>query len=208
MQQMFKYIAIIIACGTLIYVIVTVRSCVDGRMPEDGAILHVPKDSGFSPIAQQEYRPPSLPFSRRRLQVKLPAGVSERDVRRVVTVRVRDSSGARRLSIIEARSGETYVPRDSAILGVEVTDVLSPIFAVGVRFGIGLTATPTRLSPAAFLALVEWDGWLQVPVAVADLDGLGIGGQLRIYHDICFGATHLWRFDQSTQAKATLSIMF
>lgn len=210
MQTSLKYIAIIVACGTLIVMVVKLRSC--GTSPNQSATISVPADSVFAPIVSRSYQPPSLPFSKKTIGIKLPKGITERDVKKVTTVTVRDvpHEPSKRINIIETNSGETFVEKDSSVESVIVTRVQRPLFVVGLSFGFGISIGATSenrpgVSPLAIVAILEWFGDLHAPVLVADLDGIGIGGQYRLYHDVFVGASRCWRYEGGSRVKATVA---
>jgi hypothetical protein len=206
--KVLRYIAIIIACGVIIALIVKFRSC--GSDGLKSGTTTVPADRNFSPVTHQEYQPPSTPLSKRKLPVTLPAGVKERDVKKVTSVTVHNVPNAppKTINIIETKAGETFVEKDSSILSVTTTDIQPPFFVIDLRFGGGITADFNHISPAAVIALIEWSGWLQAPIVLADIDGIAAGAQARLYHDIFIGAVHEWRFDQTKQSKLTMNFMF
>jgi hypothetical protein len=209
-----KYIALILAASIIALIIYRIERAVSHN---DGATtINVPADSNFTPVENKSYRPPSLPFSPRKLPVKLPRGLKERDVKRVITI---DVSGVpkhppKEINVIETTSGAVFVQRDSSIESVSVTNVEPPILVFGLTFGVGATLGESRsggrpeLSPAGIFAPVQWDGWLHAPILVADLDGVGPGAEARLYHNIFAGAARLWRYDEGIQLKLLLSYVF
>lgn len=211
-KTILKYVAIIIACGTLIVLAVCIKGC--SSNPITLRSIQVPRDSNFTPIVRGSYRPPSTPFSKKKLPVDLPSGIRERDVKQVITIGFDTSSHRppKTVDIIETKTGEVFVLKDSAIKSVSVTVIEAPIFAVDLRFGVGLSIgvngeSHIHVSPAAIMAPFEWSGWLQAPIVVADLDGVGVGAQMRFYHDVYVGASRIWRYDLGTQAKINLNFV-
>jgi hypothetical protein len=175
----------------------------------DEVTITVQKDSTFAPIEHRSYQPSVLPFSSKKPPVKLPSNVRERDVERVVTV---ETEPGKPIDIIETKDGEVYVAKDTMISRVVVTKFQPPLFAFGLRFGAGLSVSrrgnQAVVSPSAVFAPLEWNGWLHLPSGVIDLDGIGVGGQARIYHDIYLGAAKVWRYDDGTALKLTATFMF
>lgn len=213
MQSILKYTAIIICCGTAIVFLFKLQSCWKA-----GAIgpqsLDVPQDSSFQPMVHQNYKPPSLPFSKGKLPAKLPQGVGERDVKRVVSVTVKDVKGSRTIDIVETKTGAIYVPKDSVVVSAVVTNIVPPLFTFQLRYGLGVTVgdgggSPViRLMPAATASLMEWDGWLQAPIVSADLDGVGLGIQCKLYHDIYAGGLWQRKFEGGSQGKLVFDYAF
>jgi len=124
-----------------------------------------------------------------------------------------DSSGGpgRRIDIIETKEGEVFVSKDGEITGVSVTDVKPRLLAFPLRLGVGLSIgrrdSNPRFSPVVVFAPVEWAGWIHAPIASADLDGIGIGLQLQVYHDIFLGVTRVWHYEDGVSLKATIAFM-
>jgi hypothetical protein len=211
MKLQLKHLAGVLLVGLAIVLIVKVNSWINP--PDEPHTIVVPGDSAFTPIEHDHYQPPSLPFTGKKSPFKLPSNVSERDVDRVVTVETRgDSSGKHPIHIIETKDGEIYVEKDSTISRVTVTEFQPPLFSFGLRFGGGLSVSKhgerAVVSPCAVFAPLEWSGWLHLPTAVVDLDGMGFGAQARVYHDIFLGISNLKRYDEGTMLKASLVYMF
>jgi hypothetical protein len=211
MLKALKYLAIIVACVTSLVILNRLRGCAsvqEGHRSRTDA-----PDSSFAPVTRDSYQPPSLPFSERRLGVKLPRGVSETDVKRIVSVEVTNIPPlqVKKIDIVETMSGQVIVERDSSVKSVNVTTVEPRLVSLEFRSGAGLSlsrdGSRTVLSPAGVLAPVRWSGSIDAPTLVADLDGIGPGAQLQVYHDIHLGAARLWRFDGGYQAKLTLIYM-
>lgn len=212
MIKALKYIAAIVALITAIIVIARIRSCTSE--PEGAQSVVVPIDSNFVPIGYGSYRPPSIPFVKGKLTAKLPQGMDESDVRRIVSIELQPTveSSRRTISVIETTRDEIYVARDSAIKSVSVVNVQPQIVSFDLKFGVGLSVgiwnDRPGFSPAAAFAPVEWLGWLRAPVITADIDGVGIGAMARIYHDIYLGGARCWRYDTGNQSKITLAFIF
>jgi hypothetical protein len=212
MSSSLKYIAIILVAVVVLVFFFNIKSC--GSANNAVQSTNVPIDSNFAPVTHQTYQPPSIPFlSKEKLPVKLPQGVKEKDVKKIIKLTVRDiPSGGKEINIIESKTGEIFVQRDSSIVSIGVIDVRPPLIAFDFRFGAGLSlgkcGKGLRYSPAVLFAPIEWDGWLQLPVVAADLDGIGPGAQIKIYHNIYLGAAQLWRYDVGQQSKIILSYVY
>jgi hypothetical protein len=208
MKDVMKYAAVMIVCGTLIWLVSRVGCCGDN---ESTASVYTPADTNFTPVVERSYRPPSLPLSKRTSGTKLPRGLKEKDVRRVVTLTIQDveKNSPKRIEIVETHAGEVYVHHDPSVESVEVTSFEPPVVSFALRFGVGLSAgrvdNRATFAPVAFCAPIEWYGWLHAPIATAELAGVGVGAQARIYHELFIGAVKLWRYDEGMQAKITLS---
>ncbi len=210
-ERVLKYVAVIIAAVAIIVFIVKIRSCSStGVTPRS---TYVPRDSNFVPVTRQDYQPPSLPFSKRKLNIKLPAGVKEKDVSKIITLGVGNIAhdSTRSFDIIVTKNGEIFLQRDSSVQSLSVTTVTPAVLDFGIRFGFGISAAgfkyPVFIRPSLALAPLEWSGWLQAPTIVADLDGIGVGAQARIYHDVYVGAERLWLYDGESRIKVTLHYM-
>jgi hypothetical protein len=212
MKEVLKYIAIIIVCATAIYGIAQIKGCGSNNVGPGSIVL--PADTNFTPIEYKFYQPSSLPFSKKKSPVKLPAGMREKDVKRVVSVTVNDipKSPPKKIDIIETKAGETFVYKDSSIQSVNILTFEPPVVGWDLRFGagisMGLMNERIKFSPSAIIAPVEWMGWLRVPAVIADIDGFGAGGLVQVYYDIYCGPGLLWRYDQGTQLKIVISYLF
>jgi len=209
MIRTIKYTAIIIVCGTMIYLITRVERCGKGGTPSQ--TIEVPSDSNFAPIVKQEYTPPSLPFIKGRMKGKLPKGIGERDVKKITDITLSNKPKKdETISIIETKNGNIFVAKDSSVKSVTVIEFEPPIMSLQIGFGAGLSLDYKckRISPAAIFAPIEWIGWLHIPVVSADLDGVGLGAQARVYHNIFVGAANHWRYDSGTQVKFLLTYNF
>jgi hypothetical protein len=173
-----------------------------------------PKDTNYAPVTHKDFQPSSLPFLKKKSSgVKLPAGISEKDVEKIISVAVKDvpKDSCKRIDIIQTKDGEVFVHKDSSVESVIVTRFIPPLMDWDLRLGYGLTAalapssSKLTASPALIVAPLCWSGWLDAPMFLADLDGIGLGAQARLYHDIFVGAAGVWRYDTRAQAKITLS---
>ncbi len=209
--RVLKYAAIIVACLTALVTLSRLRGC---SGPEGGRqSTVVPSDSNFTAVTRQDYRPPSSPLSNKRLDVALPKGVKEKDVRKVTSIQVSNvpAHPPKKIDIIETRHGETFVAKDSSIQSVTVTVIEPQLLSLSLRFGFGMTLSRIKnaavVSPAAIMAPVEWSGWIHAPTIVADLDGIGPGAQVSIYHDLYVGAARLWLYEGGDRLKLSLAYM-
>ena len=170
---------------------------------------YVPHDPNFTPVIYGTYQPPSVPMlSSKKSGLKLPEGMSEKDVAKVTTI---ERTEGKPIDIIETKSGEIFIAKDSTIRSVRVTMFEAPVFSFDWRFGFGASLgyrERFQFSPSVTFAPLEWYGKLHAPTLTADLDGIGVGGQLRVYHDIYLGPAHVWRYDVGSQFKATVHYMF
>ena len=191
----------------ILFIVIRVTSWVT---PPDVHTVTVPKDTTFTPVEHQTYQPPSLPFTGKHSPVRLPSNVSEKDVERVVTV---ETDSAHPVNIIETKDGEVYVAKDSTVKRITVTTFTPPLFSFGLRFGAGLSVAKrgnqAALSPVGVFAPIEWSGWLHAPIGTVDFDGIGVGAQTRVYHDIFLGLSKVaWKFEGGDELKLTASFMF
>ena len=200
-------VAIIVIC---LYLYFHFRGCSQPPSVSSGGI-ETPKDSSFMPVHENTYTPPSIPIlEHRKLPVKLPHGVQETDVHQVITVVTkpasRDSSSreSRTTNIIETNDGEVFVERDSIIEEVIQTKILPPVVQICVGIGLGTNIDQDRHWHAhVAYPFLLWFGRVHVPVIEGDWDGISIGGDVRLYHDVFLGATY-----GSAEIRAGLTYYF
>lgn len=215
MRTILQTIGGVIVLVVVIVLIVKFRGCRDVDHLDGGTIVRVPDDTTFAPVHVKEYQPPSLPFSKKKLPVRLPKGMDEDDVARVVTLEIPpDTLGKKKrtIDVIETKKGDVLVSLDSGPFEVTVTEIVPPLISFSMRFGAGVTLGrkdgQNTFSPAVMFAPVEWSGWLEAPFLTADLEGLGVGGQARVYHDVYIGIAKLWRYEEGSRIKLDLAFMF
>ncbi len=199
----------------------------------ENVVVTVPGDSNFTPVQVKSYRPSSLPFSKKTSGVKLPKGVTEKNVKQVVSITLdtdhlyQDSSleGKKpygefphKIDIIETKAGEIFVAKDSLITLVSVTRFEPQVFSFGLRFGVGcsmglgITRSPAlRVLPMGIISLAEWNIHnynFHAPIVAFDWDGVGIGIQTQLYHDIYVGVLRSWDFGGGGCIKGEIGVMF
>lgn len=184
------------------------------RPGDEGFIVHAPPDSSYMPVLRRQYSPPppligGLTTRRSAAPLKkLPQGVAELDVQRVVRLRIKDSN--KPVTIVELRDGSVLVERDSVVEVVEVIEYERPAVAFGLFPGIGITGTmrggDARVVPMLKLSFAELFGRVRLPMVVADTDGIGLGVETRLYHDLFIGAGVFATYSNLAhrQLKATL----
>ncbi len=214
-MKALESLAVILVCVVILVLMFKLERCgEENPHAASGGSVVVPRDTSFAGIRQESYRPPSVPFSSKHLPAKLPEGVSERDVRQVTTIEVRSvpANPPKKIDIVETNEGDVYVMKDSSIVSVTLTTIEPPIFVLQARLGVGASFAPAggnlTISPAVGFFPVEWLGWLELPAAFADKDGVGLGAEARIYHDIFAGVSHLWRYGGTSQVKFTCMYNF
>jgi len=222
MTTVLKYIAVIVVCYTLILTVFEVRGFLTNFGKTNSVKFHsveTPKDTNFTSVTRQSYRPPSLPFSKKKLPSKLPQGVSEQDVKNVISITIHDvpHEPPKQIDIVQTKNDEFFVLKDSSISGVTVTTVEPRIFAAHMAFGLGITMDIGRIGlrpapgivlPSVVVSIFQWSGWLHAPDLIADLDGVGVGAQARVYHRIFLGVVRTWSYGMTgAEIKATLSFM-
>jgi hypothetical protein len=221
-----KWLKLAAAVVLLIVAIVAVsrfNSCMNNWRGIGKTSTDTPKDSSFMPIEHRHYQPPSLPGLTNLVGIpptapaKLPKGVSEKDVKRVLTLNVRELS--KPINVIEMKDDRVFVEKDSGLVSVGVTDYVPPIVQFGFYPGVGIsigkvgTSAPTfpmRFSPLATVAVADWWGLVRVPCIAADLDGIGISASAKIYYDFYIGVAMLWKYEDTSQRvlKATIAYNF
>jgi len=192
MVNSIKYASYIIVALTIAYVCLTLKDCGSGRQ-EAGRTV-VPADSAFLPVVRREYRPNPLPFSHSSKPVpKLPKGISENDVARVITV-LNHTKGTV-ASIIETKNGDVFSPKQQDSISISVTDYLPPFVEFGLKAGIGGSVdVALKFSPSACVSVLKWYGLVDAPVAVADIYGVGLGIGFKLYHDIYMMPAVRWQY--------------
>lgn len=188
----------------------------------DVVLTVTPADSSFTPIDHRSYTPPLLPALSKRSAVppvtKLPRGVRERDVRRVVQLEWKGVPAP--TNIIELKNGEVFVEKDSPLERVTVVDYNPPVLALGLFPGIGVSLglekgnvgepwrNRAKLSPVLKASFVEVCGTVKLPMIAADLDGAGIGAEWTIYHDIAIGAALFGEYSNLNQRSFKVTLQF
>lgn len=213
MKNTVKYAAAGILIILAIGLVIRLREC--GRSHESAGVkmtVTVPVDTNFAPVQHQTHRPPSLPFIGQKMDVVLPSGVKENDVERVTSVKWKDRE--RPTNIIELKTGEIFVQKDSTIESITVTDLLAPIVSVDISPGFGLSvqlgfsSRRWEFSPSVTLSPFTFFGWLKGPAVMADLSGAGVGLEARLYHDIYLGPSVVWRYDDLSQRMLRINVHY
>jgi hypothetical protein len=216
-----KYISILAVCGTVLILFTQIQDC---NAQQTFTERHVAEshDSDFVSNIEQKYQPPSTPFSNKKSGFKLPAGVKETDVARVVSIALTPArphpnpllrGEGNTIDVITTKDGQTFVGKDSNLIkSVTVTDFEPPIARTVLKFGIGasvgLRDDKFSLSPSVVFAPQEWYGWIHVPVLTADLYGAGVGGQFKFYHDFYLGAVYHYSWSAEKSVRATVHFVF
>jgi len=226
-----KYIWLIVSITIVLVLWYGVRFAGCSRNVSGETVTFIePQDSNFVPVRVQRYRPSSLSFSKKTSGVRLPKGVKERNVRQVVSLELQpdavngDSLSFKRqyrglshkIDIIETKSGEIFVLKDSLLTGVSVTRFEPRLFSLGLRFGIGCSIAQAenerlRILPMGIISFVDWnigDVNFHAPIITADYEGVGIGMQTQLYHDIYFGLVRNWNYKGGEGMKAEVGFVF
>ena len=213
-MKWIKFGGVVIAAILVVVVIVRVNSCMDTLQGVETNRTVTPADSNFNQIEHQVYRPPSLPFSKNTSGVKLPQGVREKDVARVTRLKWRGFEHP--TDVIELKTGEVLVEKDAELEDVTILEFAAPIMqlglfpAAGISFPSSSRSRTGVVSPVGSLALVEWYGVVRLPSLSVDLDGIGVGAQVKLYHELYAGPLVLWRYEDTkeTMVKITLQYNF
>ena len=221
MKDLLKYGIIALLAALAIVLVLRVDRCshelLDGVTGRGSSVgmgnkysENIPSDTSFKPVEHATYQPPSLPFlSSRHGPARLPAGAGEKDVKQVVSLKWK---GVKRTTdVIQLRTGETYVEKDSLLEGVTVTDYERPLLAWEPAVGVGVSVLPRiqgawQFSPSVSISALQWVGRVNIPVLCGDFDGIGFGVEATLYHDFSAGGAVLWRYAEPSQkiVKATL----
>lgn len=205
MNSALKYIAIIVVALVTFMILSQMKHC--WQSAPDTVTLVMPSDSNFAMIVKKEYRPVSTPFEKRsKPPAKLPSGVKERDVKRVVVVVDVYPDSINSVSLVELKSGEVFVPKEEGRTVEEYT-YKSPILDFDLFPLVGLTFGG-KLSPAVALSPLQVYESVQLPLIVASPDGVGMGFAGR-YREYSLGLTFEWRYrDAGKQAKLVVAYNF
>ncbi len=213
-ENILKYIAFILMCSVALVGILQLRDCGTTRdtsslMPTQ---IRKPADTSFIPVEHTVYQPPSLPFSKKNSGVRIPDGLKERDIAKVINLTIdkrklpfEEASAGHdsliQLDVIETLEGEIFVKNEPPLRFVRVTEFEPPLVYFAMNVGAGVTARiddrRVKFSPACACSFVRWNisGLnLQAPLLVADFNGVGMGAQIKIYHDFYAGCHYQWYF--------------
>lgn len=202
MKDVLKYAAIVTVCATLVIIFIS-RFC--GSAQTEHTVM-VPLDSNFVPVVQETYRPPSTPFENPQSPVgRIPQGTNEKDVSRVIRVVKRGiNTLADTTTILEMKTGEIFVPKqDSVQISVVETRYTPPIlrWEIFASIGASFPAGPNIISPAIALSPLLIMGLVQFPLALVDLEAIGVGAGIQ-FRDFVFGVGSMWTFkDQRRQTR-------
>ncbi|MBI2427524.1 MAG: hypothetical protein HYV29_01755 [Ignavibacteriales bacterium] len=205
MKDVFKYAGYIVFCLTIAYVCATLKDC--GEVGKTSDLVVVPRDSAYLPITMNEYKPPSTPFEDPVKPVsKLPIGVKERDVKRVIKVRKLSTSDT--LVIILTKSGEVLVPKQTDSIAVNVFDYVPPLLQFGLFYGFGVTLNAeSEIDPAVSLSLIRINEKFSAPVIAADLHSIGVGAGYQFYHDLTVTPLMMWNYSD-TQRTIKIQVSY
>jgi hypothetical protein len=203
MKDSLKYGSYIVIALTIAYICATLRDC--GTVGEASDRVDIPADSGYLPIVRREYSPNPLPFGNSLKPVsKLPKGVKESDINRVITIR----SSVDTLVIIQTKSGEVFVPRKTDSIEVTVTDYQPPVLRFGLFAGIGLSLnSELKVSPSVSISPVIISERWYAPIITADLRSVGIGIGYRFYHDLTITPLLMWNY-LDTQRTIKINVSY
>ncbi len=213
MNKILKIIATIFVLGLAIYIVALWRGC--GKPDNVKSVTVTPKDTSYAPVTITEYTPSSLPHflqpHKKELYGALPMGVSESDVDRIITIPMSDST-KKPVHIIETKQGEVFIEKNPVFKDVEITIVKPKLFAFTLTPGLGISAgrkdDKFQISPSACLSLMEWSGFLQIPTLYADIYGVGLGGQVKLYHDIYIGLEEHLNFSSGKDIRLNIHSTF
>lgn len=197
-------------------------------MPHDGtsrSFTVKPKDERFAETEYKTHQVSSNPFRDKTMKKELPIGVLDVDVEQIISVGVKPGDDSLlTLDLIETKDGEVFLKRDSAVQFLQVTKFEPPVFSLCMRFGVGVTGAVSggqgavsserwavRFSPMVSVSLAEWNvarlNFL-APTLIADLNGIGAGAQVRVYHDIYLGVVREWGRDGGTEVKGVVGVVW
>ncbi len=219
MKDLLKYGSWLVVAIVALILGLRVAAFLDHDSSQEQTVF-TPADSSFAPVVKKDYRPASTPFERPSKPVaKLPKGVSEKDVKRVITVTKdtpADSAGnvtKDTTQIIETFDGKIYIPKeDGKATTVEETRYVPPIFAFDLFTSAGITLTmrdnKVVVSPMVAIAPLQVLGHVQLPLVGADLEGIAAGIGYR-YDKFMLGSVVHWSGKDLTRSvKLTIHFCF
>jgi hypothetical protein len=191
-----------------------VASRISSCLGEPGASTVVVKrdpSEKFEDVHSRTYRPPSIPVIEKKGQSPLPAGIDERQVERVVKLHIAERDTP--LLVVQMKTGEILVERDSLISHVEVVDFTPPFVSFELRFGLGLSFGPEpeerwAVRPIASASIMELAGAVRLPVVMIDTRHFGVGCDTRAYHEIWAGAGVFWEYSDLSRRSMRLFIHY
>ena len=176
-------IVIVIGLGYKFYVWITPNQQV--------SIVTTPRDTSFSQVTHNTYRPPSLPSfveHRDKPPAKLPDNVKPTDVREVISVAKAPADTTR---VIITNDGSVYVDRENGkVESVVVTQYEPPILDFGLFLKAGVDFDDTHISPVIEVAPLEILGKIDVPILSLDIDGIGFGMDYQILNPVSVGVMY------------------
>lgn len=192
MTNYLKYASYIVVAVTIAYVCATLKDCDTVGTMADRVVI--PQDSAFLPIVEHDYRPNPLPFNHTSKPVsRLPKGTRESDVARTITVV--NHTKANTTLIVETRTGDIFVPKTEDRVSVRVTNYLPSVVAFELNAAIGASVDlSAKVSPSASIAFLKWYGRVDVPVAIADLQGVALGVGFKFYYDLYLSPAIRWEY--------------
>lgn len=163
------------------------------------ATVVTPTDTSFSSVTHDTYRPQSIPFIERTQKppAHLPDNIKPSDVKEVITV---VKSPKDTTQVIITKKGDVYVGKQGGkVEAVTVTTYEPPILSWDLFIKIGVDGTTEKISPVAAIGLCEIIGRVDVPVFSLDLQGVGIGADVKIFKPISVGILYhdSWQTDKS-----------
>jgi hypothetical protein len=207
MKDILKYIALTILGIAAILVMFKFSSCESEKNNQND--MFIPADTNYVPVQKITYTPKSTPFeSASKQPAKLPQGVRERDVKRVIDVKSTPKDTLHRcpysLQMIETKDGNFYLKKDSGwVTSLKVTDYEPTILDFGVHLSLGVTlafSSVNMLSPCAAMAPLEVCGCVQLPLLAVDIQSIGAGAAWR-KNDWSFGVMMHWSWKLKREIK-------
>lgn len=197
MKEYVKYGTYLVICATIAFMCATFKDC--GEVGQTPDLVVVPRDSAFLPITKSDYKPASTPFEDPVKPVsKLPIGVKEKDVDRVITARKISTNET--LILIITKSGDVHIPKDSTSVNYEfrVTEYHPQIFDFGLDIALGFTLNAdARISPSISFSMLQINEKILFPDIAADLQSIGIGIGYQFYHDLTVTPLYMWNYSDT-----------
>ena len=164
-------------------------------------------DTTFHSTTHDTYRPPSLPSFIEHHNAppsNIPSNMRPKDVREIITV-VKVPGDT--THIIIGKDGSVNVPKQNGeVLGVTVTDYLPPILDFDWYVKLGIDGNADKISPMIGIGFCEIYGRVELPIFTLDLNGIGVGVDVKIIEPISIGV--LFHDSWTTQKSIRLMVSY
>ena len=165
-----------------------------------------PKDTTFSQVTHDTYRPNSVPLleSTHTPPTRLPSNLKPKDVKEVITVVKKPNDSTR---VIITNNGNVYVDRQNGkVENVTVTTYEPPILNFDLFPKLGIDGNTQKVSPFIGIAFLEICGKVDLPLFTVDLYGIGIGIDYQLFNPVSIGVIYHDDWQTNKSIRLTLAI--